>query len=303
MSRDAMAPDGNGGQRRILSGRNHSPRPLSALLAEIPIPPLTQETQEAQETKERQETQERHERHEKQEKQETSPGEDASCVSCVKRAGVGETDLQRFLTRAAERSTSEVVKHRNAPDSEYRSPSWMFARCLKARSELSGLDSEAATALVDAELEAMFPNSPAPWVELGLPDFDSRGEVCDPRSDFLTAWGTIEIPFQLGSLVHEAALCAEEKPLDFGGSFGAADAKLEHLLSLCYWLADRAKGDFFLSCRDAGDALGVSAVTANQLMRRAQALGFLRSVGAYSEKDRARRRAKTWRFENAGAPS
>lgn len=208
------------------------------------------------------------------------------------------SDLRRFLKRAAERSADEVVLHRGSPDSQdFRSPALLFARCLKSRPELSGLDAESATALIDEELDSMFPDHPAPWVALGLPDFDSREEQCDPRTDFLTVWDAISTPFRPGSLVHEAAQHADEKPLDFNGRFRAADASFERLLSVCYWLGQLTKGDFFLSCRDAGEVLGVSATNAGQLIRRAQKLGFLVSEGEYSRKDQARRRAKTWRFQ------
>ena len=73
------------------------------------------------------------------------------------------------------------------------------------------------------------------------------------------------------------------------------------LVSLCYWLGERSQTEeFFLSCRDAGDVLDVSPQTANQLLRRAEKLGFIESAAAYSEKDRARRDARKWRF--AAAP-
>ncbi len=215
------------------------------------------------------------------------------------------SDLRRFFKRAAERSADEVIQHRGSPDPrDFRSPALLFARCLKGRPEFSGLDSESATALIDEELDSMFPDLPAPWVALGLPDFDSREEQCDPRTDFITVWDEISTPFKPGSRVHEAAKLAGEKPLDFNGRFRAADATLERLLSVCYWLGQPAKnGEFFLSCRDAGDVLGVSATTASQLLRRAEKLEFLAPVGEYSPKDRGRRHAKAWRFIGGGEVS
>ena len=216
------------------------------------------------------------------------------------------SDLRRSLKRAAERSADEVVQHRGSPDpKDYRSPALLFARCLKSLPEFSGLDAEAATALIDEELDAMFPDHPAPWVELGLPDFDSREEQCDPRTDFLNLWDEISTPFRPGALVHEAAQRAEEKPLDFGGRFRAADASLVRLLSVCYWLEQRTKSDFFLSCRDAGEAVGVTATMASQLLKRAERLGFLVPAGEYSAQDQVRRLARTWRFRwpYPGAPA
>jgi len=215
------------------------------------------------------------------------------------------SDLRRFFKRAAERSADEVIQHRGSPDPrDFRSPALLFARCLKGRPEFSGLDAESATSLIDDELDAMFPGHPAPWVALGLPDYDSREEPCDPRTDFLTVWDEISTPFKPGSFVHEAAKLADEKPLDFNGRFKAADATLERLLSVCYWLGQLAKdGEFFLSCRDAGDVLVVSATTASQLLRRAEKLEFLAPVGEYSPKDRVRRQAKAWRFIGGEVPS
>lgn len=99
------------------------------------------------------------------------------------------------------------------------------------------------------------------------------------------------------SFVKEAARLAEERPLDLGARFSSsADALFRGLVSLCYWLGQRSNdGEFFLSCRDAGDALGISPQTANQLLHRAEKLSFIESAGSYSEKNRARREAKTWR--------
>ncbi|HEV8579571.1 MAG TPA: hypothetical protein VGX68_10880 [Thermoanaerobaculia bacterium] len=206
-------------------------------------------------------------------------------------------DFFEVLRRAAERSMGDVIKHRDSLLAKgYRSPAFQFAQILKIHPELAGLDAEAATRRIDAVLEAKFPDCLAPWVALGLPDYDSCNVQCDPRTDFLDVWDKINTKFQPGAWVHEAARCAEEKPLDFGGNFSAADAKLERLLSICYYLGERASGEFFLGCRDAGDVLGVSHVTAAQLIRRAEKLRFLEAVGEYSEQDRARWRAKTWRF-------
>jgi len=212
--------------------------------------------------------------------------------------GQAVSDLLRFLKRAAERSHREVLKYRNSEDPKgYRSPAWLFARCLKERPEFRGLDAEAVTALIDVELEAQYPEHPAPWVALGLPDEDSKETLCDPRSDFLVVWNEVSKPFKPGSLVHEAAQCADEKPLDFGGRFRAADAAFERLLTICYWLGRLSKDDeFFLGCRDAGDALGMSHMNASRLIQRAEKRGFLEPIGEYSKRDRARLQAKQWRF-------
>jgi hypothetical protein len=204
------------------------------------------------------------------------------------------SDLLRLLKRAAERSHREVLKYRNSED--YRSPAWLFARCLKDQPEFRGLDAEAVTALIDGEVETRYPEHPAPWVALGLPDYDSKETPCDPRSDFLVVWNEVSTPFKPGALVHEAARCADEKPLDFKGRFRAADAAFERFLSICYWLENLSKGQFYLACRDAGDALGTSHMTANRLIQRAVDRGFLEPIGEYSQKDRARFQAKQWRF-------
>lgn len=207
--------------------------------------------------------------------------------------------LRELLARAASRSTKELLGHLGSRQpKDYRSPSWLFARCLKSCEELAGLDAESATARVDAELAEMYPDSPNPWLDLGLQDFDSTNQLSDPRSDFLAVWGTVTSPFTLGSFVKEAARLAEESPLDFGSRFShPGDSALRRLVSLCYWLGQSSNnGEFFLSCRDAGDALGVSPQMANQLLHRAENLGFLEPLGIYSEKHRARREARTWRF-------
>ncbi len=211
--------------------------------------------------------------------------------------------LRHLLARAASRSTKELLKHLGSRQPEhYRSPAWLFARCLKNHEGFAHLDAETATARIDAELAEMYPESPNPWLDLGLQDFDSCNQLSDPRTDFISAWDTVESPYLLGSFVKEAARLAEENPLDLGARFGhAGDVLLRRIVSLCYWLGERSQTeDFFLSCRDAGDVLDVSPQTANQLLRRAEKLGFIEPAGIYSEKDRARRDARKWRF--AAAP-
>ena len=207
--------------------------------------------------------------------------------------------LRHLLARAASRSTKELLQHLGSRHREhYRSPAWLFARCLKNHKGLAHLDAETATARVDAELAEMYPDSPNPWLDLGLQDFDSCNQLSDPRTDFISAWDAVESPYLLGSFVKEAARLAEENPLDLGTSFShAGDVLLRRVVSLCYWLGERSQTEeFFLSCRDAGDVLGTSPQTANQLLRRAEKLGFIEPAAAYSEKDRARRDARKWRF-------
>ena len=209
------------------------------------------------------------------------------------------TRFRQLLSRAASRSTKELLEHLGSRQTkDYRSPAWLFARCLKNSEELAGLDAEAVTACVDAELAEMYPESPNPWLDLGLQDFDSRNQLSDPRTDFISAWDTVESPYLLGSFVKEAARLAEEQPLDLGARFShSREALFRGLVSLCYWLGQRSNDrEFFLACRDAGDVLGISPQTANQLLHRAEKLGFIESAGTYSERNRARREARTWRF-------
>lgn len=211
----------------------------------------------------------------------------------------GNSELRKLLARAASRSTRDLLEHLGSRQpKDYRSPAWLFARCLKEHGELAGLDAEAATARLDAELAEIYPESPNPWLDLGLQDFDSCNQLSDPRTDFIVAWDAVTSPYLLGSFVKEAARLAEESPLDFGLRFShPGDATLRSLASLCYWLGQRSHGgEFFLACRDAADVLGVSPQTANQLLHRAEKLGLIAPAATYSEKDRARRQARVWRF-------
>lgn len=229
---------------------------------------------------------------------------ESACMSSPQPLPAEKIRFRHLLARAASRSTKELLKHLGSRQpAHYRSPAWLFARCLKNHEGLARLDAEAATARIDAELAEMYPESPNPWLDLGLQDFDSTNQLSDPRTDFISAWATVESPYLLGSFVKEAAQLAEEKPLDLGARFShAGDALLRRVASLCYWLGQRSHAEeFFLSCRDAGDALGVSPQTANQLLRRAERLGFIEPTATYSEKDRARRDARRWRFVAAGA--
>lgn len=276
------------------------------------MPHRTQEMQEAQETQEAQDRQETQGTHRvssrrvgessvscvKQAREGEPCASSSSCGSCVNGSRVEESELQRFLRKAAGRSADEVAKHQRSAG-PYRSPALMFARCLKARPEFATLDAETATARVDAEIAPMFPpDHPAPWVALGLSDLDSREHGSDPRTDFLTVWDSVTTPFHLGSRVQEAANQADEKPLDLGGRFTCAgDAKFVRLLSICYWLGQLGGGVFYVSCRDAGEVLEVSPTTVSQLLRRAEKTGFIEAVRPYTERDRVCRRAKEWRFK------
>lgn len=150
--------------------------------------------------------------------------------------------FRHLLARAASRSTKELLKHLGSRQpAHYRSPAWLFARCLKNHEGIAHLDAEAATARIDAELADMFPESPNPWLDLGLQDFDSTNQLSDPRTDFISAWATVESPYLLDSFVKEAARLAEEKPLDLVARFShAGDALLRRVASLCYWLGQRS---------------------------------------------------------------
>jgi len=216
----------------------------------------------------------------------------ASCVS---------SPLRDYLRRAAERSGAEVEKYRNSPvQSEYRSPAFMFARALKARPEFSGLDAEAATTRVDRELDEMFPDHPAPWVALGLPDMDTREEkAMDPRMDFLGVWDSVRTPFDLDTVVDQAARLAKAERIELGGRFSHRnDRSFVELLNLCHCLGKIREGPFYLSCRDAARVLGTNPTTASQLLRRAERTGFL-SADKYEPRDRVGRKAKRWSFHVA----
>jgi hypothetical protein len=219
----------------------------------------------------------------------------SSCVSCV------SSRLSDLLRRAADRSRAEVKKHRGTHvPGEYRSPAFMFARILKAEPEFSGLDAEAATALVDCELDKMYPECPAPWVALGLPDMDTREEkAMDPRTGFLGVWDTITTPFNVDHVVDQAARMAKTQRIDLGGRFAHRnDHSFVELLNLCHCMALLCKGSFYLSCREAGRVLGINHATANQHLRRAMGSGFLRGE-KYDERERANRKAKRWTFHLA----
>jgi hypothetical protein len=201
--------------------------------------------------------------------------------------------LRDFLRRAAARAADEMGRDSGV----YRSPAWHFARCLKARPEFEGLTAEEATMRVDAEVEAMFPGVPVPWVELGLPDQDSEDAVIDPRTDFLSCWDKVTKPLHLGGAVDAAAEQADEKPVNLGDRFAhPADEPFRRLISICYYLgASSPERFFFLSCRDAGRVLGVSATAAMKLLDRAKNVGMLEAEH-YTGQDKKKRKARTWRY-------
>jgi hypothetical protein len=212
----------------------------------------------------------------------------------VESSGAPPEPLGQFLERAAARACSGME---GCPADQYRSPAMVFARCLKARPEFTNLSAEQATALVDQHLDAMFPESPQAWVALGLPDQDSRGALIDPRTDFLSCWEKVTTPLRLGGAVDDAAKLAAEYPLHLGERFAhPADARFRHLVSICYHLSRASPtGEFFLGCRDAGRALGVSYTEASKLLARAEAQGMIRSK-PYTAGNRKARQAREWRY-------
>ncbi len=231
---------------------------------------------------------------------------DSSSVSSVKEEKeTGEAQdvdrLRSLLSRAAQRSAKEVSRYRDSSlQKDYRSPALLFARVLRSLPEFKALDAEAATARIDAELGSMFPAAdfPAPWVALGLPDVDSRGEPSDPRSDFLALWDSITTVFDLLTPVDVAAQRAEIEPVPFGQEFSQpADSTFRQVVSLCFWLGKaHPERECFVSYRDLARALHLgSHVAAGQLLKRAEKTGFL-VPSPYGEEERRNRRAKRWRF-------
>jgi len=143
----------------------------------------------------------------------------------------------------------------------------------------------------------MFPDSPAQWVALGLPDFDTKEDSVDPRIDFMTTWAKITTPFPLETLVDKAARRALEETSHAGDDFPhPGDRLFVALLRLCYFMDQECEGrEFFLSARDAGRVLEASHTTASQLLRLAEKAGYL--VGRpYDKRQRAQLQAKRWQF-------
>lgn len=262
------------------------------------LPPCTQETEEPEEAQGPY-------RGPGLSKEGPGEGSYASCVSCVQ--PLSQEEFREYLKRAAALSTGEVVRHRDSMRrQDYRSPALRFARCLKALPEFDGLGAEEAAARVDSEVEEMFPEHPAPWVALGLPDFSTREDrAVDPRSDLIAVWDTIRTPFHLHTVVDEAAKLAESSPLDLGGRYTSrGDAGFARFISLCYWMGQltRHGGVFFLSVSDAARAVDVSRTTANQMFKRAETAGHLVLAEPYTDKDRDSRKARKWTFVTVPGP-
>jgi hypothetical protein len=225
-----------------------------------------------------------------------------SLVYLVSRKGLEEA-LGAFLKRAAKKSREEVIAYSDLPRTQrnYRSPSFVFARCLLTRHEFTvprQLNSKEAPARIDEEVESMFPGQSMPWAgALGLSEVDSCGAASDPRTDFQSLWKSTKKPYHLGGRIGEAAAQAREHPYDLGEGYShPRDSNFREVISLCFCLRDCYSGKFSLSCRQVEEVSGISHGTAAKLLSRGVEEKFLAHEGTYSEDDAKKRKAREYRF-------
>jgi hypothetical protein len=185
------------------------------------------------------------------------------------------TDLEEFLLVAVERNEAAFSDALASSESDprsagYRSGVWTFLSMAKGRPELESHPVWEVARIVGEILE------PHGGWEL-LPAYDVFGAELDPRDAFIDAWDSVKEPLRCDPVPRDALPLVERWPLESERWSDPDDVDYKRLVSLCFYYAllrgDR--GRFFLSCRTAGELLGVSHTTAAAYLRRACKEGLL----------------------------
>jgi hypothetical protein len=185
-------------------------------------------------------------------------------------------DLEKFILAAIKRNNEAFDQARRLVKEgkgkgRYRSATWTAASILKGHPKLENLDPREAVRLMDQYLEPhggwdVFPNT------------DVFGNLIDQRDSFKEAWSVIEKPLRCTPRPADALPLVNDFPLTSERWPSARDRGYRRSVSLCYWYSRLLgqEGRFFLSCRDAGELLGVSQKQAAIHLRWATREGFLR---------------------------
>jgi hypothetical protein len=129
------------------------------------------------------------------------------------------------------------------------------------------------------------------WHRLASPYIRTK-EFSETWTDFTYDWENVQRP---AGVSWQAAIEAS-KGIVLTGFASVYDGKLQLLAQLCAALHAMWRGPFFLGCREAGEAIGVSKNRAHQLMRVLERDGILERLRKGSK---ASGRASEWRFVGA----
>ncbi len=168
---------------------------------------------------------------------------------------------------------TETAKDRNL---KFRSPAWLFNVALREHPDLSGLDDAAAVKKIEAAAGADV------WAR--LPGEDSRGKSTNPRDDFIDAWSKeIKKPMRSAPAPGDVAALLEEYPLGSEWWPEEADRPYRSVATLVFWYGTASAGAFWLSCRNAGEMLGMSRTSAASHLRRLVRDGLLEVVKKHKQ--------------------
>lgn len=123
------------------------------------------------------------------------------------------------------------------------------------------------------------------WFARALPNIGTK-DVAESWRDFCIAWSNVAFPF--GSELRGVLRAAEQSP---PASTQRYDGAIHRLACLCARLAANGTGTFFLSCRTAGQLLGVGHTKAAAMLRDLAGDGFIEQVEPHT-----RRRAVVYRL-------
>ncbi len=181
---------------------------------------------------------------------------DRGRLSKQKAMGVGDESLDEGLVEEAIKATLPTrAGERNRRVFDY-------ARRLKGIQGLAGADWATLRPLVRR------------WHDAALPVIQTKAFE-ETWSDFITAWGRIETPFN-PTLMEDALQWARENPV---AGLDYEHPALRDLVGLCREL-QLLHGDkpFFLSCRKAGEVLGVDHRKANAWLNMLEADGWITAI-------------------------
>jgi hypothetical protein len=144
-------------------------------------------------------------------------------------------------------------------------------------------------ALADADADSLRPIVKQ-WHTLALPHIETK-DFTETWIDFLQAWPRVKIP---KGATMEAVMqkALELPPPKIAEQY--EDGPIRRLIALCRQLASQGNGGtFYLSCRTAGELLGVSHVQANRWLFL---LDHDKVVKQVSKGERGKRQAAEYRW-------
>jgi len=107
------------------------------------------------------------------------------------------------------------------------------------------------------------------WYELALPNIDTKDRE-ETRVDFADAWVSYDPEREFGAWIE----AAKARPVPLG--LESAPEPMQAIAKLCVELASRNQGGvFYLSCRKAGEAVGLRHTAANKVLGLLEKMGYL----------------------------